>query len=720
MAGMMRSQVGKVATNIGAKLRDKLLGQLQQGADQAIDSLGTQALNAGQKLLTGPSMGSVAAAAKGADIVMAELVPAAKQAEVVMAELVPAATAATTATTGLGASLSALAPAAGIAAVAAVVLLPILAAIDDVTGGTLSESGYYPEWLKKIGEAMLLFSGVGPVIKAVVVVFQELWAVVKELFELFSNLAPIILGPVKLAFDAVTFVVTTAIKVAFFPLHAALFALNAPFRAVHLAVDAIKGVFSLAQTAVERFVAGLRALPGVAASAVMWMGRMAASAASTAAGFVSSAWGAAMSSIRAIGSGLQTAGKTLAIVGGGMAALGGVIVAPLANLAAGRWQEAADGAMGVVEAAFWRVMQVADDVWQQILSISDSLWTGLQDGFDVAMTAIEKVWISSLDVMKRAAATMMEWTYKHVVSPMSDTLSSIAKYDPTGFAGKVSGAVQNARDNLGESITRMHNNISDNDVDKAKAAADERRDKRSEDRKKAAADRQDSRDTDAAARRDARNEAIAAAEQRGRSPEGQLSRSDFAGATELTNDWQKDVDAMWEAAAKKAERMTMMENNPTLYDAEKRLAAEREWEAAHKRATEEDKRLEEFKAGIKDRMGPVAQAQAGADEAARARDEAIERARQLREEMTRPDDPDKPDKDKKHSGFVTTSAYAFGQFGSGDPQRDQLAELKKARQEAADERKQRDKDWAELLRWQKLLGTKDAAETRETLFDLMT
>ena len=993
MAAMMKSKAGAIASEVGGKLRDKLLGQLKNGASQAIDSIGDQAMGAGQRLLTAPtgggaaavaknllpapSMGSIAVATKGADVVMAELVPAAKGAEVVMAEIVPTATAATTATAGLGASLAALAPVATAVAVAAAVLVPVLAAIDEATGGSLSESGYYPEWLKKIGDVMLLFGPIGPVIQIVVAVFKELWAIVKELYEAFTNFAPIIMGPVKLAFSAFTAIVSTAIKVAFFPLHAALFALNAPFRAVHLAVDTAKQVFALAHVAVVKFVEGVKSLPGVLASAVAGMGRLAASAASAAANMASSTWDAAMSSIHAVSNGLQTAGKSMAIVGAGMAALGATIVAPLtkaaetfanhgkevseiaekyeisaeaaatyaymasqtgksvkdltkvvkegseefaqwnqiayaagwtigdsastavalaqaykevkdalhglwtqlgravapmveestklfagavravalwvrnnqeliatafrvastiaavgsalataggvlisvgaaispftvalagvagglaiieyktkagatlwgsykdslvnvfgtvmsyikpmvdevqkvvqgikdavlgndidlaftivveeikavwagglawlaeqtggifgdilANLGAGRWQAAADGAMGMLTAAFWRANQVIDDVWEGIKSTAASVWSAMQDGFDVALTAIEVSWLRLVDKVKETAAEMLKFLANNVFGPMAKAMGD------SMLTAHLKGAVLSAQSALMDAagkVTMSREKDLQQQIDDLEEESLDRRAKRHEEEQES----QNQRDEAAVGRWIDRRDAASAAEQQGRSPDRALSRSDQAAAKELTADWQKDVDRLWETAAKKAERMTTMENNPAVYSAEKQSQAAREWEEAHRRATEEDKRLAAFKADVESRMGPVAQAQAGKDAAEQARDEAIEKARIAREAMTAPDKPDDPEKAKKHSGFLTTSAYAFGQFGSSDPQRSQLEEMKKRRQEAIDERKQRDKDWAELLRWQKILGTRNPEDTR-LMFDLLS
>jgi len=148
-----------------------------------------------------------------------------------------------------------------------------------------------------------------------------------------------------------------------------------------------------------------------------------------------------------------------------------------------------------------------------------------------------------------------------------------------------------------------------------------------------------------------------------------LSRSDQAAAKELTADWQKDVDQLWETAAKKAERMTTMENNPAVYSAEKQSQAAREWEEAHRRATEEDKKLAVFKADVESRMGPVAQAQAGKDAAEQARDEAIEKGRIAREAMTAPDKRMIRRRPRSIRDSSRLRPMPLASFGSSDPQR---------------------------------------------------
>ena len=962
----------------------------------------------------GAALVPLAPAMEAADIFLAELVPEASAAAVsvgafdaslaglppiavaaaaglqatgiVMAEIVPEAVVATAATDGLIMSmLAAAAPIAAVAAIAAAVLLPVLAAIDNAMGGTLSDSGYYPEWLKNIGDVMLSFTPIGIVIQVVVAAFQQLWSVVTAMYEAFTNIAAVILGPVKLAVGAVMTAFSMLLKTALFPLHAALFAINAPFRAFHLAVDLVKGTLNLAQAAVVRFADGIRALPGLAASAASSLARLGQSMASA-------TWDAYAATVNAIGSGLQNVGKTMAIAGAGMAALGALIVTPLAkaaetfahhgkevakiadeyeisaeaagvyaymasqtgrsvkdltsvvkegsneyakwnkiayesgwtigatmkdgadsavslasayeeakdalhglwvqlgravapaveestrlfagavravvswvrnnqeliatafkvgstiaavgsalataggvlmtvgaamtpftvalagiagglaiveyqtktgvgiweayreslfnvfgkikefiapaiaevekvvggikdavmggrldlaftivieevkavwagglawlaektggvfgdilaNLAAGQWQAAADGAMGVVTAAFWRANQKIDDAWEGVKSIAATVWTAIQDGFDGALTAVEAGFVRLLDKLKGWGISVLQFFKDSVVDPIAEALSNstLATFlGITNIANKASVGIVNAQEALQKSKNKTD---PEKESEKLFNAADERRTGRHKDAK----DAQDEADAAAVGRRTDRDEAIKTAEGAGKKePAGKpLSRSDTVAAKELSADWQKDVDTLWETAAKKATKMQQTEDNPDVYDAVKQAAATREWEEAHKRAAAEDKKLTEFKADIERRSGPVAQAQAGVDAATQARDEAIAAAKKAKDEMGTPEDPDekdkkdKKDKNKGGSGFTTTSAYAFGQLGSGDdPAKSQLEETKKAREEAKESRKQRDKDWAEILRIMKAYGLKSPDEAREVIHDM--
>ena len=901
------AKAGKIMERISNKASDKLAQELE---DQAMGAMGNLA-SRGQKLLTGPvaggvgkaagavgsampNMGSIAAATKGADIVMAEAVPAMKSAEIVMAEIVPAAGAATSATAGLTAGLAAMGPAAAIAAAAAVVLVPVLAAIDNATGGTLSESGYYPEWLKKIGDTMLMFSPIGVIIDVIVLAFKELWAVVKTVYDIFSVIGPVVLAPFKLAFSAITTAITTAIKIAFLPLNAVLFAINAPFKAVHLVVDSVKAGFALAQTAVVKFVDGLKAMPGILANCAAGLGRMAASAAETVKNLAAGAWNAAVGAINGVSSALQTTGKWMAIVGGSMAAVGAVVVGPLTkaaetfahhgkeihqiaeefdlssdaaatyaymasqtgrsvkdltkaveegsdefarwqriaeasgwtigesettavslchaykelkdalhglwvqlgqavapaveestrlftgavriavdwarkhqdliatafkvastiaavgsalataggilisvgavlspftvalagiaaglaaveyktqagvtvwgaykdslfnvfgtamswikpaiaevtkvvdgikdailagkidlvfdivvneikavwagglawlaektggifgdilgNLAAGRWQAAADGAMGMLTAAFLRAQQTIDDVWEGIKSVGATVWSGLQDGFDMALTKVEVGFVRLLDKLKDWGIQVLQFFKANVIDPIAEALSNSAL---STFLG----------------ISNVANKASTGLVD------------------------------------------------------AQLALQKSKNATDPEKEAKRIVDAAEDRRAKRHEEEQQAQND-------------RDEAAVGRWVDRRDAIAAEGKRGGSE--GATAQSDANLQDAIKARDEAIVKARAGRDAMGTPEDPGKAQEKGSFSGLVTTSAYAFGQFSTGDPAKNQVEELKKARLAKAEEKKQRDKEWAELLYWQKVLGTKDRDEIQSILWD---
>lgn len=89
--------------------------------------------------------------------------------------------------------------------------------------------------------------------------------------------------------------------------------------------------------------------------------------------------------------------------------------AVLKNLAGGNWKAAADGAVGMIKAAFLSLKLVMYDVWD-----------GIQGGFDTVMGAIEKGWSGLWNIVKRQGLVTFTWLLNNVFAPIVKKLVAIS------------------------------------------------------------------------------------------------------------------------------------------------------------------------------------------------------------------------------------------------------------------------------------------------------
>lgn len=97
----------------------------------------------------------------------------------------------------------------------------------------------------------------------------------------------------------------------------------------------------------------------------------------------------------------------------------------LKNLAGGNWKAAADGAVGMIKAAFLELKLLFSDIWD-----------GLRDGLDSAITSLMPL----LDKLKVFALDVLQWIEINVFLPMVRALDRLDEYDPTGMMKKATSA----------------------------------------------------------------------------------------------------------------------------------------------------------------------------------------------------------------------------------------------------------------------------------------
>ena len=127
---------------------------------------------------------------------------------------------------------------------------------------------------------------------------------------------------------------------------------------------------------------------------------------------------------------------------------GGAFDGIFANLAAGRWSAAGEAAMNALQQAWLSGIGILSGLWGRVADAADSIWVDLQNGFSVAMGAMEKAWIRVMESMKSWGLSTVAWIANKVLHPL---VQKILELDPTGILGeKAKGAYLD--------LARMHQN----------------------------------------------------------------------------------------------------------------------------------------------------------------------------------------------------------------------------------------------------------------------
>jgi len=134
----------------------------------------------------------------------------------------------------------------------------------------------------------------------------------------------------------------------------------------------------------------------------------------------------------------------------------GTFQAILQNHAVGNWKAAADGAMGMVQAAFLRMQDVADRAWTWVINKADEtwnwvqngaerMWVGIQDAFSIGLVAVEASWVEMLNNMKIWASEFLVWLRQNMIEPLVSWMEN-SNLVPDSWAKNARKAVGSFKD----------------------------------------------------------------------------------------------------------------------------------------------------------------------------------------------------------------------------------------------------------------------------------